>query len=347
MFLLIALAGHEERRVTAEVPLRVQVDAVDVDTLTLAHLEQRIVALGRAHLVERIARRAGEAERVPEIRTTDRGVVERGDRIRPVLHFLELQHHGQVFGGVPLRLDATIEDVIAARALARAAAGLAGDAGDGERRGGAAEEVGGVDRPIGRAELVVAVGLRDGADQADREDVLDDGHIERTLHAGRVEAAVTEAQLRAEVLHVRTLAADVDRAARRVLAEQRALRTAEHFDALDVEGVEQLGLHARHDEVIDLNADRRVLVDDDVGEAHTAHRERRGVERRDASGGEAGDRGGESRDVFGDHAVDVVRGDGRDRHRGPLQVRLARTPGGGDGHLFQLRFLRGSRLSCG
>jgi hypothetical protein len=103
----------------------------------------------------------------------------------------------------------------------------------------------------------------------------------------RIEAAVSEAHVAADFVHVRTLAADVDRATRRVLAEQRALRTAQDFDAFDVEGIEQLSLHAGQHEVVHGHADRRVLVDDDVREADAAHRERRGVECGDARGREA------------------------------------------------------------
>ena len=138
--------------------------------------------------------------------------------------------------------------------------------------------------------------------------------------------------------HVRTLGADVHRAAGGVLAEQRALGAAQHFHMFHVEGVEELRLHGGHDEVVYLHGHGRVLIHDDVGDTNTTHGKRGGIECRDLRGREARDRRSELRQVFGDPTLNVTGGDSGHRDRRGLQVGV-RTACGGNGHFFQ-RFLR-------
>ena len=119
-----------------------------------------------------------------------------------------------------------------------------------------------------------------------------------------------------------------------VLAEQRALRAAQHFDALDVERVEQLGLDARHHEVVDVHRDRRVEVDDDVGQADAADRERSRVERGESCGGEVRHVGRHAGDVAADHGRQRLFVDRRHRDRRGLQVGLAMASRG-DEHFLE------------
>src|SRR3546814_21161000 len=58
---------------------------------------------------------------------------------------------------------------------------------------------------------------------------------------------------------------DVDRAGGRILAIERALRAAQHFELRDVEEVEGRGGDARIIDVVDINAD--ALLDAVVGQA--------------------------------------------------------------------------------
>ena len=64
VLVLVTLAGNGVHGAETDVPLEIHVEAVDVDDLALAHLEQRIVAQGRTDVVEGIAGRTREAERI-------------------------------------------------------------------------------------------------------------------------------------------------------------------------------------------------------------------------------------------------------------------------------------------
>ncbi len=149
--------------------------------------------------------------------------------------------------------------------------------------------------------------------------------VERAIGGFDVSAAVT----------VRALREQLDGAAERVLAGERALRTAQHFDAVDVEQVEHRAQQDAVVDVIDVDADARfegeaavVLADAaDVGlrdgaeargtlHAHDVRRER----------GDIGDRGGAaSLKLLGVH--------GGDGDRRLLQTLLAELRG--DHHLFE------------
>ena len=68
----------------------------------------------------------------------------------------------------------------------------------------------------------------------------------------------------------RALEHDVDRAAGGVAPEQRALRPAQHLDAIDVEKGEVVAVLPRHVDVVDISADRRIEGGDSFGIAQAA-----------------------------------------------------------------------------
>ncbi len=76
---------------------------------------------------------------------------------------------------------------------------------------------------------------------------------------------------------VRPAARDVDRACRRVLAEERALRSAQHFDLRDVEEVERRSGRARVEHAVDVETDARLdaVVGQAERRAHAADGHRR------------------------------------------------------------------------
>ena len=115
-----------------------------------------------------------------------------------------------------------------------------------------------------------------------------------------------------------------------VLAEQGALRAAQHLDLLHVEGIQQLRLHAGHHEVIDEDGDRCLVVDDDVGVADAAHGERRRVEAVDLVGGEVRHQHRKVLKRGGRELGDRVAIDRGDCDRSGLQVRRASFRRDGD-----------------
>ena len=122
MFGLTAIAADRIQLVVAEIPFEVQVRAVDVDDLAVAHAEQRVIAIRRGHVVERIACRAGEAQCVPQVRCTRRRVVVRRHRIGAIAHHLELCEGREIVRDIPLRLHAARDDVLTTRCFAGAGA---------------------------------------------------------------------------------------------------------------------------------------------------------------------------------------------------------------------------------
>jgi hypothetical protein len=128
-------------------------------------------------------------------------------------------------------------------------------------------------------------------------------------------------------LAVRLLGAHGDGAAAGVLAEQGALRPAQHLDLVDVESVQQLGLHRRHHEVVDQHRHRRLEIDDDVVLADAADGEGGGVEAGDGGGREARHEHRQVAQIAGRRLLDDAGIDGADRHRRLLQPGLA--PGRG------------------
>jgi hypothetical protein len=126
----------------------------------------------------------------------------------------------------------------------------------------------------------------------------------------------------------------LDRAADGVLAVQRALRAAQHFDPLHVEHVQQRTLRAGDVDVVQIDADAGVDAPERIGLAHAADvgsdragGTARGIDR------EIGHEGIEVADVLHVELVERVGGVGGDGHRhvGDRLFALAR----GDGDLRQ------------
>src|SRR3546814_8500441 len=72
-----------------------------------------------------------------------------------------------------------------------------------------------------------------------------DRDVGRALQPRGVEAAVHRPRLDPDIVEIRPLGPDRDRAAGRVLAEERSPRAAKHLDLCNVQGVEKLGLEDR------------------------------------------------------------------------------------------------------
>ena len=283
--------------------------------VTLLDIEEVARTVVHAGAVERIARGAvGLQAKQREHRTRRRGVHGRR-RLRAVAHLLVLQLRRQVVGDLPVQLHAARQHVGAtdARTVTLVAAEV-----DARRHCGAAVlRVRGRER-AGRVVVHVACDLLVGDDDAQRETVRQQRDVRSTLD-------VAKAEVRRAELHLRLARPGVDHdgAAGRVLAEQGALRAAQHLDRGDVESVEDLRLHVRHDEVVDDHADRRLGIDNDVGLADATHRERSGIEAVDLRGGEVRDVRGEIADRLRRHLVDQVLVERRHGDRGRLQVGLA------------------------
>jgi hypothetical protein len=119
--------------------------------------------------------------------------------------------------------------------------------------------------------LAVAVALVERIGAAHRQAAAD-GRLARDHQVGLVVAAVGPLSLAAGLVS-EALGHVLDRAADGVAAVQRALRAAQHFDALDVEHVEHRALRAIDVDVVDIEADaglvapQRILLADaaDVG----------------------------------------------------------------------------------
>jgi hypothetical protein len=107
------------------------------------------------------------------------------------------------------------------------------------------------------------------------------GHVvicDRQIEPGaEVEAvALAEADSCHRVaLEIRLSCNDVDRATDRVLAEQRALRAAEHFDSFDIRQLEGAADRAGNVDAVQIHAHARIGRRDEVDLAHTAQEERR------------------------------------------------------------------------
>src|SRR5690606_26333147 len=133
---------------------------------------------------------------------------------------------------------------------------------------------------------------------------------------------------RAAEFELRLLRRDRDHAGRGVLAEQRRLRTAQNFDALDVGEVGDLRSRARAVHVVDEHADRR-LDSGIVGTVAEAADEEIGVRRALAlTHAERGNDGLQVAQIADLAAFDRLGGGDRYGYRGVLQRLL--TLGGGD-----------------
>ncbi len=188
--------------------------------------------------------------------------------------------------------------------------------------------------------VTVALLRREG--EAAEHVILHERRFERAAQVDAVELAIRAFDEAGAV--ARGLARHhADGTACRVLAEQRSLRTAQHFDALDVEQIEHGTGRAREHDVVHIDRHAGLEYRLEVGEADAANV---GYEGRAVAGTERIDR-----DVGRELAdVDDVRGvaqlqrlarDCRDGERGLLQEFLAEP--GGDDDFFET--VRCGRLS--
>ena len=120
---------------------------------------------------------------------------------------------------------------------------------------------------------------------------------------------------------------DIDHAGRRVLAEQRALRPAQHFELIDVDQIAERLTRTGEDDTIDHGRDRRLAGDREGRGAHAAQ-EQRLVERRT----------GFQEVQRGDEILRALQADLALRRQ-----RIARNDRHGDRHILQslAAFLRG------
>ena len=178
-------------------------------------------------------------------------------------------------------------------------------------------------------------------------DVVEGRQVE--MHVGIAAAEIAHAAVNMSAKDAgRCLGDERQRAAFGVAAEQRALRTLQHFDPLDVEqsGVQALRLTERHAVDIDANATiacRLVLiVGHDAANTDRQRRlaclERRDAQRRDRSVGQVE----QAEDMAILHRL---RAQHADRDRRLLQVGF--TPRRGDDDLTDLLIGLGSRISGG
>jgi hypothetical protein len=100
-------------------------------------------------------------------------------------------------------------------------------------------------------------------------DVLMERQIQRSQRQLAIEPAVADLRVAAEVL-ARLAQDHVDRAAGGVAAEQCALRPAQHFDPLDVEQRQVVGVLPGQIDVVDIGPDRRIEGCDRFGIAEAA-----------------------------------------------------------------------------
>src|SRR3546814_18172303 len=104
-----------------------------------------------------------------------------------------------------------------------------------------------------------------------------DRDVGRALQPRGVEAAVHRPRLDPDIVEIRPLGPDRDRAAGRVLAEERSLRAAKHIDLCVVQGVEKLGLDRRHEKVVYHHYHRRLTVNEHTVLAAAAQTARSGT----------------------------------------------------------------------
>src|SRR3546814_7031499 len=121
-------------------------------------------------------------------------------------------------------------------------------------------------------------------------------------------AVVAQAQLRARLLLVAGLAGDDrDRTGGGVAAEQRALWTLEHLDALDVGEWQQHAAAAAGVDAVDVHAHRRIGADAEVVGADAAQLEAR-LRWLLAVDHQPGDEAVEVAEVLGSDVLDALRG---------------------------------------
>ena len=172
------------------------------------------------------------------------------------------------------------------------------------------------------------------AERRFHRDIVEFAEVEQSVEGLAIKTTDTQAHAAAE-LACRLLSYDMDQAANGIFAEQRALRSAQYLNALDIQGLEDGAVRAAHEHAVDHDADGRIEGFLDVLKADAAQ----------GNGGVIGAAGADLiEDDIGDgvlhvanvlekSALDHVLRDGGDRRRHVLKVffPLAR----GDRDFFQ------------
>src|SRR5690606_17631212 len=177
--------------------------------------------------------------------------------------------------------------------------------------------------------------LRD-ADDAREQPILDEREIPDAFDVEPIETAVT--QLDATGVLALGLAGDQPNgAADAVLSEQRALRSAQHLQALEIDQLHVRAGQRAVIDVVDVDRDRRLervreIVLDDAAQADRA---RRSVVTDVLSEERIRHRDANVLDVLEASLDEIVAGEGRDGDRGGLDVLLAEARG--DDDLFDAR----------
>ena len=190
----------------------------------------------------------------------------------------------------------------------------------------------------GEAIVDIAIALLIEAGDAHREHVLNHGQVHRAFKVARVVVAVGRADIGFEFI-LRFARVELDDAARRIAAKQRALRSAQHLDLFKVEHRKafQDGAFIRH--VIVDQADRLGGVEIEIGVADAANVETRKGAAERAFGDHARHAGRQETHIRagGFQRIQFLVGQGRDRDRHFLKVlfdalgrhRDRAEPGGG------------------
>ena len=155
---------------------------------------------------------------------------------------------------------------------------------------------------------------------------------DRAFGVDGVVRAVAQTAVAAEVFF-RTRGLELEHAGRRVAAEQRALRTAGHFDLVQIEQREALEDRVFLDHAVVHQRDRLGGVDVEVGVAEAADVETRERAAERGFDVQAGQTAGEQADVVaaGGQHFEFLAVDGGDGHRHVLDVLHPALRGNGDG----------------
>ena len=203
--------------------------------------------------------------------------------------------------------------------------------------------VGGRVEAIAAAVVDEAVPAVPHAGGPDREDVLENRHLEGALGLGLFEAAEGGPGVAAEGSR-RTSRDDRDRTGRSVAAEKHALRPTEDVHVLDVEELRELTDGRVEVDVVVEDGDGARGVGVEVAEADATNEERRIRVRVGRANLEVRRELRDVGDRLGTERLEVLLVEGRDRHGGVLQGRLLARRGHDE--LFDSRRARLGRLGA-